>query len=391
MPEPFEVAIPDETLEDLRGRLERARFSADFANDDWRYGTEGGYLRELVDYWVDGYDWRAEERAINAVSHFRQEVDGVPIHFIHERGKGPDPIPLILNHGWPWTFWDFYKVIGPLSDPGAFGGDPADAFDVVVPSLPGFGFSEPLGVTGVNFSRTAELWLTLMRDVLGYDRFATQGGDWGALVAEQLGHKYAEHLIGVHLSLAFPLDFFTAGLPEKEDYAPEEMHRYEQTQSAFELATSQVVVHSTEPQTLAFALNDSPLGLCSWIVERRRNYSDCGGEVERSYTKDELLTGVMLYWVTETIGTSLRYYWEAKHNPWTPAHDRTPVVEAPTGIALFPRDNCLLPDALLRSYYNVQQLTEMPSGGHFAPMEEPELFVENVRQFFRPLRAGADG
>jgi pimeloyl-ACP methyl ester carboxylesterase len=246
--ETFEVAVPQATLDDLRDRLARVRWPIDPANPDWVYGVERGYLEELVDYWRTQYDWRAQERAINAFSHFRTTIDGVPIHFIHEQGKGPNSIPLILSHGWPWTFWDYRKLIGPLTDPAAYGGDPADSFDVIVPSLPGFGFSVPLDQPGIEWSRTADLWVKLMRDELGYDRFAAQGGDWGALVTEQLGHKYAEHLIGIHLGLAIPMTLFISGLPPEEDYAEAERHRFHHTKERMAVGTAHWVVQATDPR-----------------------------------------------------------------------------------------------------------------------------------------------
>jgi hypothetical protein len=193
MIEPFKIEIADAVIDDLRSRLRGTRFAADFGNDDWDYGTNGAYLQELVRYWAEEYDWRVHERAMNAFSHFRTVIDEVPIHFIHARGNGPKPMPLIMSHGWPWTFWDLQKVIGKLTDPAAFGGDPADAFDVVIPSLPGFGFSTPLTTPGVNFSRTADMWVTLMQR-LGYETFAAQGGDFGAFVTAQLGHKFAQKM-----------------------------------------------------------------------------------------------------------------------------------------------------------------------------------------------------
>ena len=203
--EPYTVHLSDELLEDLQRRLVNARLPQDFANDDWGYGVNGAYLRELVDYWIEGYDWRAVEREINAFANFRTEIQGVPIHFIHERGKGPDPKPLILSHGWPWCFWDFHELVGPLTDPAAHGGDERDAFDVVLPSLPGFGFSAPHSVPGINFWRTADLWADLMGDVLGYDRFLAHGGDWGNLISAQLGHKYADRVAAIHITGAIPL------------------------------------------------------------------------------------------------------------------------------------------------------------------------------------------
>ena len=384
--QPFSVAIPDEVLADLRERLARVRWPDDFANSQWEYGTNLDYLKELVEYWRDEYDWRQHEDAINAFSQYRSTIEGIPIHFIHEPGKGPQPIPLILSHGWPWTFWDFHKVIRPLSDPAAFGGDPADAFDVVVPSLPGYGFSTPLTQPGINFWRTADLWVTLMQEVLGYQRFAAQGGDWGALISHQLGHKYADRLIGVHTNLLAPLDIFGGGLPDASWFGPEEQAWYEKNTRFWDTESGYYALQTTKPQTLTYAINDSPVGLCAWILEKRRTWSDCDGDVEKRFTKDELLTTMMLYWVTQSFGTSARYYYEALHNPWQPSHDRTPLIEAPTGVSVFLEEVLLMPRRWADSYYNLKRWTEMPSGGHFAPMEEPDLLVEDIRAFFRPLR-----
>ena len=384
--EPFEVAVPQQTLDDLAERLARTRWPLDVDNGDWRYGTERGYLEELVAHWRGGYDWRAHERAMNGLAHFRADLDGVPVHFVRAPGAGPDPLPLILTHGWPWTFWDFQKVIGPLSDPAAHGGDPADAFEVVVPSLPGFGFSTPLTVTGIDFTRTADLWVRLMGDALGHDRFAAAGGDWGALISAQLGHAHADRLVGVHLSLSLPLDLFHAPRPGPEEYADDERHLLERTMETRPVRTSHSAVQGTDPQTLAYALHDSPAGLLAWILERRRNWSDCDGDVERRFSKDDLITTAMLYWVTESLVTSARFYWEASHRPWTPVHDRSPVVEAPTAVAMFPRELSLMPRAFLERYYDLRRVTHMPAGGHFAPMEEPELLVDDIRAFFRTLR-----
>ena len=382
---PFSVAIPQETLTDLHERLVKVRWPQEFANSHWEYGTNLGYLKELVEYWRDEYDWRRQELAMNAFSNYKTTIDGMPIHFIHEPGKGPRPMPLILSHGWPWTYWDFHKIIGPLSDPAAFGGDPADAFDVVVPSLPGYGFSTPLTKPGINFWNTADTWVTLMQDVLGYQKFAAQGGDWGGLLVSQLGHKYADRLIGIHanficpLTLSFPA---TSGFPDISLYGPDEKDWYQKNKDFSDAEQGYSGVHATKPQTLAYALNDSPVGLCAWILEKRRTWSDCDGDVEKRFTKDELLTTMMLYWVTQSFGTSARYYYECAHNPWKPSHDRSPVVEAPTGISVFTKDVILMPRRWAEGYFNLKRWTVMPSGGHFAPMEEPQLLVEDIRSFF---------
>ncbi|HXR25245.1 MAG TPA: epoxide hydrolase, partial [Candidatus Binataceae bacterium] len=352
--EAFKIAVPDAVLSDLRDRLARVRYPIDFANETWAYGTNRAYLEELVAYWRNQYDWRKHEAEINRFAHYRTTIDGVPIHFIHEPGKGPKPIPLILSHGWPWTFWDLQKVIRPLADPVAFGGDPADAFDVVVPSLPGFCFSTPLTKPGINWWRTADLWVTLMRDVLGYQKFAAEGGDWGAFVTQQLGHKYPQHMIGIYLTLSIPMDFFSGGGFKESDYGADEQAALARTREARPGIISHVAVQTRDPQTLAYGMHDSPVGLLAWILERRRAWSDCGGNVERRYSKDELLTHIMLYWVTECFVTSVRYYYEARQNPWVPVHDRTPVVEAPTAIGVFPRELLIPPRKWAERYFNLQ-------------------------------------
>ena len=384
--ERFTIAVPDATLEDLRDRLARTRFPQDFGNSKWEYGTNTAYLKELVEYWRTKYDWRKVEREINSYANYKTEIDGVPIHFIHEPGKGPNPTPLILTHGWPWTFWDLHKVIRPLTDPAAFGGDPKDSFDVIVPSLPGYGFSTPLTKTGINYWNTADLWVKLMQDVLGYQKFAAEGGDWGAIITAQLGHKYADRLIGIYVHLLISLELFAGGGPSPEDYGPGEEGWLERNRHFFEQESGYSSIQMTKPQTVASALNDSPAGLAAWIVEKRRTWSDCGGDVERRFSKDDLCTTLTLYWITESYGTSARYYYEAVHNPWKPSHNRTPIVEAPTGVGLFLKEVVLMPRKWADRNYNIKRWTVMPSGGHFAPMEEPQALVEDIRAFFRTLR-----
>jgi pimeloyl-ACP methyl ester carboxylesterase len=386
IPERFEIAIPDSDLEDLHSRLLRWRRAADFSNADWRYGMNGDYLAELVDYWFHGYDWRAQEARMNEFDHYRVVIDDMPIHFLHLRGKGKDQIPLVMSHGWPWTFWDFERMLRPLADPAAFGADSDLAFDLVVPSLPGFGFSSPLEQPGVGFARTAELWDRLMREVLGYERYAAHGGDWGSLVTAAIGHLATDHLIGVHECMGGFLGLDYGAIPA-EDYAAEESDWGERVARRFPATASHMAVHTIDPQTLAFALEDSPVGLAAWLVERRRAWSDCGGDVETRFSKDDLLTTVSIYWHTRTIGTSMRFYWESMGGAlWSPIHDADPPVPTPSGFAIMPEDNILVPRKTAERYANVQHWTVMPRGGHFGPAEEPELMVEDLRRFFRGLR-----
>ncbi|HSP78022.1 MAG TPA: epoxide hydrolase, partial [Myxococcaceae bacterium] len=324
-------------------------------------------------------------QAINAFSHYRTSIEGVPLHFIHERGRGPRPIPLILGHGWPWTFWDMNKIIRPLTQPAECGGDPRDAFDVVVPSLPGYGFSTPLTTTGIEYTRTADLWVQLMEG-LGSSRFAAQGCDLGAFVASQLGHKYAERMIGIHITFPMPLDANTHGLPPPSEYSSDEQEALHRTLTFAQSGSGYAMIQSTRPQTLSYAMHDSPAGMCAWFLEKRRDWSDCDGDVERAFSKDELLTAMTLYWVSESFNSAARFYYESTHHPWTPSHSRTPVVEAPTGVAIMPRDIVQMPRRWVERYYNLQRWTILPAGGHFAPMEQPERLVEEIRAFFRPLR-----
>ena len=387
VPEPFAIHVPDSALLDLRARLGATRFADDFGNDDWEFGVPRAYLTEIVDYWRDGFDWRAQEATMNRQAQYRVVIDDVPIHFVHERGRGPDPMPLVLTHGWPWTVRDYEAMIGPLADPAAFGGDPRDSFDVIVPSLPGTAFSSPLRVTGIGVTATADLWLRLMRDVLGYDRFAAGGGDSGAFVSARLGHAYAPHLIGIHLNFPATATMAALGTIGRDDYTDAELHLLADAGPESRGTSAHMAVHIEDPQTLAWAMNDSPAGQAAWIIERRRNWSDCGGDVESRFTKDQLLSTVSMYWLTGTFHTSVRFYAESFRAPWPLVHDRQPPVDVPTAVAVFPRELIRVPRRFMERQVALARWTEMPRGGHFAPAEEPELMVDDIRAFFRPLRS----
>jgi pimeloyl-ACP methyl ester carboxylesterase len=384
--DPFRIAVPEAVLVDLHERLARTRLPDEIPGSGWGYGTDLGYLRELVAYWRDRYDWRAAEARLNRFRQFRARVGGLGIHFIHEHGVGPAPLPLVVTHGWPDSIAGFTKVIGPLADPGAHGGDPADAFDLVVPSMPGYGFSDHAREPGMEASRIAALWAELMRG-LGYRRYGAQGGDWGAMVTTYLGANHADALVGIHLNMvvAFPPE----GPGAFDGLSPEELADFGTLDTFLKQETGYQQIQGTKPQTLGYALNDSPAGLAAWIVEKFRAWSDCDGDVERRFTKDELLTNVMLYWVPETATSSARLYCEAMRADRFPPRDVT--VTVPTGCAIFPREIVKPPRKWVERRFDVRRWTRFPAGGHFAAMEEPKALVEDIRAFFRPLRASLPG
>ncbi|BDU21144.1 epoxide hydrolase [Dyella sp. GSA-30] len=396
-PEPFTVQVDDAVLADIAQRLDRTVWPDDPGNDDWSYGVNRAYLKSLVDYWRHAYDWRAVERRINAFPHYKVVLDGVPVHFMHVKGKGPSPMPLVLTHGWPWSFWDMHKVIEPLTDPGAHGGDPADAFDVVIPSLPGYGFSGPSPHAGVNFWRTADLWNHLMTDVLGYSRYATSGGDWGALVSSQLGHKYAERLYGVHLMHPMLLDQFNSDRPW--DVTARSWDTGKKPPAGSTKFAAHFAVHVLDPQTLAYALTDSPVGLLAWLLERWRAWGDSHGDPERVFSREHMITNTMIYWVTGTAGSSMRAYADAARHPWTPSHDRQPVVEAPTGITFLGGENppgvnteqrvAIFKSGPRAQFFNTVYARAHETGGHFGYYENASAVIDDLRDMFRPMRAQA--
>jgi len=381
--ERFTLKVESAVLEDLQSRLARTRWPDQIQGAGWSYGTDLGYLRELVDYWRTAFDWREQERQINQLPQFRTRVEGLNIYFVYARGTGPASFPLVLTHGWPSSFFEAYKIIGPLTDPGSHGGDPADAFDVVVPSLPGFGFSERPSQPGL--VPIDMIWRRLMTDTLGYSRFGAHGTDIGARVTSALGRFHPDVVAGIHLGsvdLEWP-----DPLPEDNDLTEAERsylkraRHWEQEEGAY------AEIQATRPQTLAYGLNDSPVGLAAWIIEKYRAWSDCHGDLESRFTKDELLTNIMIYWVSETINSSMRRYYESRHNPSPRPLKLGQRIETPTGIAMFPGELALLvPREWAERCYNVKRWTDMPSGGHFPALEEPALLIEDIRAFLRPYR-----
>ena len=379
---PFTIAVEDSVLEDLQQRLADTRWPDEIPNTGWDYGSNLGYLKELVEYWRTKFDWRAQEAKLNIFNHFKSEVDGLDIHFIHEKGKGPNPIPLIITHGWPSCFFEMTKIIPLLADPASHGGDATDSFDVVAPSLPGFGFSDHAQDRGMEVQRVAGMWNKLMTQNLGYPKFAAQGGDIGSGVTARLGFAHSDTLFGIHLtSITRPTPYLGPGSKPVTDA---EQALITQRDKWFADEGGYNHIQGTKPQTLAYGLNDSPVGLAAWIVEKYRTWSDCGGDVEKSYTKDELLTIVTIYWVAQTISSSTRMYFENQKSLWTMEKDQK--VPAPAGMAMFPQEISKPPREWGERSYDVRRWTEMTSGGHFAALEEPQLLAEEVRAFFRDFR-----
>ena len=379
---PFTIAVENSVLDDLRQRLADTRWPDEIPNTGWDYGSNLTYIKELVDYWRTDFDWRAQEAELNAFNHFKSEVDGLDIHFIHEKGKGPNPIPLIITHGWPSCFFEMTKIIPLLADPASHGGDAADSFDVVAPSLPGFGFSDHAQDRGMEVQRVAGMWNKLMTQNLGYPKFGAQGGDIGSGVTARLGFAHSDTLYGIHLtSITRPTPYLGPGSKPVTD---SEQALITQRDKWFQDEGGYNHIQGTKPQTLAYGLNDSPVGLAAWIVEKYRTWSDCGGDVEKSYTKDELLTIVTIYWVTQTISSSTRMYFENQKHLWTMEKDQK--VPTPAGMAMFPQEISKPPREWGERSYHVRRWTEMASGGHFAALEEPQLLAEEVRAFFRDFR-----
>ena len=379
-PRPFTIKVPDEALADLRARLERVRWPDEPPDAGWRYGTSLTYMKELVEHWRARYDWRAHEARLNRLRQFTVELGGIELHFIHEPGVGPAPMPLVLSHGWPGSIVEFERIIPMLTDPARFGGDPADAFTVVAPSLPGYTLSFRPGQPRLGVVEIADLFASLMTDVLGYRRFGAQGGDWGAFVTSRLGVACPERLCGIHVNLlAVRRDLAPPANPTPDEQAfLDELRHWEREETGYQW------IQGTKPQTLAYGLTDSPVGLAAWIVEKFRTWSDCGGEVERRFSKDVLLTNVMLYWLTGAIGSSFWPYYARRHGPW-PIPDGHRIA-VPTAYASFPREILHPPRTLAERVYNIRRWTAMPAGGHFAALEEPEALAADVRTFFRDLR-----
>jgi microsomal epoxide hydrolase len=383
-PVPFELHVEEAVLTDLRERLARTRWPDEPPIEPWSSGTSVAYLRGLCEYWRTEFDWRAAEAKLNAFSQYKVPLSGIDVHFLHVPGKGPRPLPLLLSHGWPGSVFEFLKIIPLLTDPARFGGDPADAFTVVAPSLPGYGLSFKPNQPRFPIERIADTFAELMTGVLGYERFAAQGGDWGAFVTSRLGYAFPDRLYGIHLNLlAVRRDPKMLENPtEQEKKFLGELDHWLKEEIGYQW------IQGTKPQTLAFGLTDSPAGLAAWLVEKFRSWTDCDGNPENALTRDEMLADITLYWVTGAIGSSFWPYYARMHGPWPIPVGET--IKVPTGYVEFPREILRPPRSVAeRMYANIQRWTPMRKGGHFAAMEQPEALAEEVRAFFRPLRPRA--
>jgi pimeloyl-ACP methyl ester carboxylesterase len=380
---PFRIAIPEADLDDLRGRLRHARWPEAETVADWSQGVPLSYLRELCRYWADGYDWRATEQRLNRLPQFRTELDGLGIHFVHVRSPHPEALPLVITHGWPGSIVEFLKVIGPLTDPTSHGGEAADAFHVVCPSLPGYGFSDKPAKPGWGVERIAGAWVRLMAR-LGYERYGAQGGDWGTSISASVGQRDPGHVAGIHLMppLAPPDPATFDDLTERERAALASLEHAAEWDSGYSKQ------QATRPQTIGYALVDSPVALCAWIVEKLWAWTDCDGRLENVLSRDEVLDNVMLYWLPGTGASAARLYWESirQVNEWI-SGTATDTVAVPTGCSIFPEE-LQRPSRrwAAKRFPDIRYWNELDRGGHFAAFEQPELFVDEIRAFFRLVR-----
>ncbi len=381
-PEAFTLRVSDSEISELRGRLRQTRFPDQAPGDPWEYGTSVDYLRGLLDYWTNRFDWRAQEGRLNAFPQFKVPLHDINVHFLHVPGKGPNPCPLLLMHGWPGSVFEFLEILPRLTDPASFGGDPADAFTVVAPSLPGYGLSFTPGQKRFGIEEIADSLTDLMTGPLGYKRFAAQGGDWGGITAARMGYAHPDKLVGIHVNFLGGVrrepGLITNPTPEEAKYRDDLTH-WQKEETAYQW------IQGTRPQTLSFALTDSPAGLAAWIIEKFRGWSDCNGNLDSVFSRDHLLANISLYWFTGAIGSSFFPYYFRMHRPWPIPEGAA--ITVPTGYTEFPREILRPPRSLAeRTYTNIRRWTVMPRGGHFAAMEQPDALATEIRAFFRPLR-----
>lgn len=394
--EGFRISVTDEEIDGLRAALRRTRWPSQVADAGWTEGTDLAYLQDLAAYWADEFDWRAVEARLNDEPQFlarvgEQSGEPIDVHFVHRRGVGPSPLPLVLTHGWPSTYFEYHRVIGPLADPAAYGGDPADAFDVIVPSLPGYGFSSIPTRAGTGASRIAALWTELLHG-LGYDRYGAAGCDWGALVTSLMGLDHPDGLVGIHQGMLALRARGTAP-PTDPDELAEDAAFGARSKAWARWEAAYTDIQGTRPQSLAYALNDSPAGLAAWIVEKFRAWGDTNGDVESAFERDDLLTNLSIYWFTRTIGSANRLYHEARRSSRRLGEGER--VTVPAGFLLeraLPEGHVTPnigppPRRRAEMVFDVRRWTIAPRGAHFPAWETPDLYVDDVRAFFRDLRA----
>jgi microsomal epoxide hydrolase len=380
-PTPFSLSTSDQAIDDLRARLGLTRFPDQAPDAPWAYGTDLAYMKTLVPYWKDQFDWRAQEAALNAFPQFKVRMPDVDLHYLHVPGQGPSPAPLLLMHGWPGSVFEFLDIIPRLTDPARFGGDPADAFTVIAPSLPGYGLSFSPGQKRFSIEDIATCFASLMTDVLGYQRYAAQGGDYGAFISSRLGYAYPDNLIGIHLNLLT----IRRDREPPPDPTEDERRYFEELAAWLKEETGYQWIQGTKPQTLAYGLTDSPTGLAAWIAEKFRTWTDCDGDPETAVSRDRMLANISLYWFTGAIGSSFWPYYARLHGPWPIPSGGT--VDVPTGYCAFPREIIRPPRSIAQqTYSNIRRWTVMPKGGHFAAMEQPEALAAEISAFFRGLR-----
>lgn len=381
---PFEIVVPDAAISDLKTRLQNTRLPDQISETTWEYGTDKTYLTELIDYWENEFDWKEQERTLNEFDHFKTEIDEIEMHFIHQRSEHPDAIPLMIVHGWPGSISEFSKIIDPLVDPVAYGGSASDAFHVITPSLPGFGFSSAPTQPGYSPEKIAHILAALMEKI-GYQRYAIAGGDWGAIINRYLAFNYPDRLIGLHSNMMLagpPTDREQrADVTQAEETARAARGAYMQNERAYQQ------IQGSKPQTLGYGLNDSPAGLAAWIVEKFHGWTDmpqgATGYLDNHFTKDELLTNIAIYWFTGTITSSTRIYYE---NSKTPIETPLGFINVPTGAAIFPAEIFVTPRAWAEAAYDLRHWSVMSEGGHFAALEKPDLYLNDLQIFFRLLR-----
>ena len=378
---PFTLSVPDSALSDLKQRLKNTRWPDEIPNNNWSYGTDLGYLKDLCAYWENDYDWRAHEAVINQFKQYKTKVAGIDLHFIYEEGKGENPQPLLLSHGWPGSVYEFHKIIPMLTDPVSYGAAAEDSFTVIAPSLPGYTFSFKPDQARFSVEEITDAFAELMTKVLGFKSFVAQGGDWGGFVTSRMGFVYPELLKAIHLNfLAVRRDPSIVENPSEEEAVfLKQLNEFLKDETGYQW------IQGTKPQTLAYGLTDSPVGLAAWLVEKFHTWTDHRGDLDGYFGRDTMLTDIMLYWTTGAIGSSFWPYYARMHSPWPIPIGKT--VDVPTGYIQFPKEILSPPRSVADLFYsNIQSWTECERGGHFAALEQPELLVKDMRQFFRAYR-----